>query len=153
MIRENLSQFFEQSISIHATVECVDQVITDRKLMHQWLNPVLRCDPVGEWNTEIGSQSRFIIQIPLLKPTLDSTVIERRLGLTVWEFDGFFKGRDRWECFAEDKGTRLVNRFEFQIPNPLVAFGFQTFAAPWTRKDMQAQLMRLKQVAEAQPQN
>jgi Polyketide cyclase / dehydrase and lipid transport len=153
MIRENLSQFFEQSISIQATIECVDQVITDRKLMHQWLNPVLRCNPVGEWNTEIGSQSRFIIQIPFLKPTLDSTVIERRLGLTVWEFDGFFKGRDRWECFAEAKGTRLVNRFEFQIPNPLVAFGFQTFAAPWTRKDMQAQLVRLKRVAEAQPQN
>jgi hypothetical protein len=150
MNREKLSQFFEHSISIQATVECVDRVITDRKLMHQWLNPILRCDPVGEWKTDIGSQSRFIIQIPFLKPTLASQIIERRLGLTVWEFDGFFKGRDRWECFAEAQGTRLVNRFEFQILNPLVAFGFQTFAAPWTRKDMQAQLVRLKQVAESQ---
>jgi hypothetical protein len=151
MMSENLSQFFEQSIHIQATVECVDRVITDRKLMHQWLNPALRCDPVGEWTTDIGSQSRFIIQIPFLKPTLESTVIERRLGLTVWEFNGFFTGCDRWECFAENNETRLVNRFEFQIPNPLVAFGFRTFAAPWTRKDMQAQLVRLKQVAEAQP--
>jgi Polyketide cyclase / dehydrase and lipid transport len=67
----------------------------------------------------------------------------------VWEFDGFFKGHDRWECFAESNGTRLVNRFEFQIPNPLVAFGFKTFASGLTRQDMQAQLVRLKKVAEA----
>jgi hypothetical protein len=70
------------------------------------------------------------------------------LGLVVWEFSGFFVGRDRWECFAEGQDTRLVNCFEFQIPNPLVAFGFQTFAAPWTKRDMQAQLQRLKNVAE-----
>jgi hypothetical protein len=44
----------------------------------------------------------------------------------------------------------LVNRFEFQIPNPLVAFGFNQFAANLTKADMQAQLRRLKRVAEEQ---
>jgi hypothetical protein len=143
------SQIFEQTIQINASLEAVDRTITDRQLMHQWLNPALRCDPIGEWNTAIGAKSRFILQVPLINPALESTVIERHLGLVVWEFNGFFKGRDRWECIPEKDFTCLVNRFQFQIPNPVVAFGFKTFAAQWTRKDMQAQLLRLKQVAES----
>jgi uncharacterized protein YndB with AHSA1/START domain len=145
----NPTQIFEHSIHINAPIERVDHAITDRAQMHQWLNPTLRCEPIGDWSSEMGSKSRFIIQVPFLTPTLLSTVVERRLGLVVWEFDGFFKGRDRWECFAEDDGTRLVNRFEFQIPNPLVAFGFKIFASRLTRRDMQAQLVRLRRVAEA----
>lgn len=96
----------------------------------------------------MGSQSRFIVQIPLLQPTLNSTVTERRPGLVVWSFEGFFTGRDRWECRPEGNGTRLLNRFDFKIPNAFVRFGFETFAANWTRRDMQTQLHRLKQVAE-----
>jgi hypothetical protein len=138
----------EQSIEIDAPIEVVDRTITDRALMHRWLNPVLRCEPMGEWSTELGAESRFIIQVPFLAPTLHSTVIERHLGLVVWEFTGFFVGCDRWECLPLVNGTRLVNRFQFQIPNPLIAFGFQTFAAPWTKKDMQSQLVRLKTIAE-----
>jgi Polyketide cyclase / dehydrase and lipid transport len=143
------SQIFEQAVQINASLEAVDRTITDRPLMHQWLNPALRCDPIGQWSTAVGAKSRFILQIPLIYPALESIVIERRLGLVVWEFNGFFKGNDRWECIPEQGFTRLVNRFEFQIPNPVIAFGFRTFAAQWTRKDMQAQLMRLKQVAES----
>jgi Polyketide cyclase / dehydrase and lipid transport len=145
----NPTQVFEHTIWIDAPVEQVDHVITDRDQMHQWLNPALRCEPIGEWSSEMGSKSRFIIQVPFLKPTLISTVIERRLGLVVWEFDGFFQGRDRWECFTADSGTQLVNRFEFQIANPLIAFGFRTFASRLTQQDMQAQLVRLKKVVEA----
>lgn len=143
------SQIFEQMIEIKASLEVVDCTITDRQLMHQWLNPALRCDPIGEWSTAIGAKSRFVLQVPLINPALQSTVIERHLGLVVWEFNGFFKGSDRWECIPEKDFTRLINRFEFQIPNPVIAFGFKTFAAQWTRQDMQAQLMRLKQVAES----
>ncbi len=145
-----MSQVFEQSIQINATATVVEHCITDRVLMHRWLNPVLRCEPVGEWNTEVGAKSRFVIQIPLIEPTLNSTVVERQPGLIVWGFEGFFKGRDRWECQPIDQGTRLLNRFEFEIPNPLISWGFITFAATWTKKDMQDQLYRLKQVAEAE---
>lgn len=117
--------------------------------MHRWLNPALRCEPVGgEWSTEIGRQSRFVIQVPLLQPALNSVVVEREPGLIVWQFKGFFEGRDRWECNPELDGTRLVNRFEFTIPNPLVRFGFNQFATQWTQDDMKAQLRRLKRVAE-----
>ncbi len=145
-----MSQVFEQSIQINATATVVEHCITDRVLMHRWLNPVLRCEPVGEWNTEVGAKSRFVIQIPLIQPTLNSTVVERQPGLIVWGFEGFFKGRDRWECQPIDQGTRLLNRFEFEIPNPLISWGFTTFAETWTKKDMQDQLYRLKQVAEAE---
>lgn len=143
-----MSQVFEQSIQINATATVVERCITEQALMHRWLNPVLRCEPVGTWSTDVGSKSRFVIQIPVIKPTLNSTVVERQPGLVVWEFQGFFKGRDTWECQPVDKGTRLINRFEFQIPNLLVSWGFKTFAQNWTKQDMQAQLLRLKRVAE-----
>ena len=139
---------FEQRIEIQASATIVEQCFTDLELMHRWLNPVLRCEPIAEWTTEIGSKSRFVIQIPLLKPTLRNVVIQREPGLVVWEFTGFFKGRDRWECQPIETGTLLINCFEFTIPNPLVNWGFQLLAARWTGADMQAQLRRLKQVAE-----
>lgn len=142
------SQVFEQSIKINASAAIVERCITERDLMHQWLNPVLRCEAVDTWDTSIGSRSRFIIQIPLWQPTLESVVVEREAGLVVWQFQGFFQGRDRWECQPISMGTHLLNRFEFEIPNPLIEFGFNKFAARWTKADMQAQLQRLKQVAE-----
>jgi hypothetical protein len=142
-------QIFEQSIQIRASAPTVERCFTDRALMHQWLNLALRCEPWGDvWDTEEGGKSRFVIQIPVLQPTLVSTIVERAPGLIVWEFEGFFKGRDRWECQPNAAGTRLLNRFEFTIPNPLVAFGFNTFASTWTKRDMVAQLQRLKGVAE-----
>lgn len=141
-------QVFEQSIQINVTATVVETCFTNLNLMHRWLNPALRCEPVGEWSTTLGSKSKFTLQIPLLKPTLENLVIEREPGLIVWEFQGFFHGRDRWECQPQKQGTLLVNRFEFDIPNPLIRFGFNTFAASWTQADMQAQLRRLKQVAE-----
>ncbi|MBV8884851.1 MAG: SRPBCC family protein [Chroococcidiopsidaceae cyanobacterium CP_BM_RX_35] len=142
------NQQFEQSIQINASVTVVEQCITDLALMHQWLNPALCCEPVGEWSTDVGSRSRFVIQVPFLAPTLNSVVLERRPGVIVWGFEGFFHGRDTWECQPVAEGTHLLNRFEFEIPNLLIRWGFHTFAEPWTKADMQSQLQRLKQVAE-----
>ncbi len=141
-------QVFEQSVQIDASATAIERCLTDLELMHRWLNPLLRCEPVGQWHTGIGAKSRFTIQIPWLRPTLESTVVEREPGLVVWAFEGFFRGRDRWECRPQDRGTLLVNCFEFEIPNPLVQFGFERFAADWTRQDMRSQLRRLKRVAE-----
>ena len=146
----SFSQVFEQSILIRTSATIVDRCITDNVLMHKWLNPMLRCEPVGSWDISVGSRSRFIINVPFLQPSLDSVVAEREPGLIVWEFHGFFRGRDRWECQPESEGTLLLNRFEFEIPSPLIKFGFNLFAASWTKADMEAQLRRLKRVAEEQ---
>ena len=139
---------FEQSIQIKASATVVDKCVTDLTLMQRWLNPLLKCEPLGEWQTSVGSKSKFIIQIPVVKPTLKNVVVVREPGLIVWGFDGFFKGRDRWECQPNERGTRLINRFEFNIPDRIVAWGFDRFAAKWTKEDMAAQLRRLKLVAE-----
>ena len=144
----SLRQSFEQSIEIKASSVVVERCFTDLELMHRWLNPILSCEPIGKWSTQIGSLSRFAIDTPVWKPTLRSVVIEREPGLIVWQFEGFFQGRDRWECQPTDNGTYLLNRFEFEIPNPVVSWGFNVFAAKWTKQDMQAQLRRLKRVAE-----
>ncbi len=159
-----MSNVYEQSIFIQANATTVERCFIEQQLMHQWLNPALVCEPVGDWTTTLGSEFDFKLKIPLLSPALHSTVIEREPGLIVWGFDGFFRGRDRWECQPEApekapgkagrkagekaSGTTLLNRFEFTIPNPLVSFGFNQFAASWTKKDMESQLQRLKQVAE-----
>ncbi|MGB3534304.1 MAG: SRPBCC family protein [Microcoleaceae cyanobacterium] len=141
-------QVFKQSIQIKASSTRVERCLTEQELMHRWLNPALRCDPIGQWNSSLGGKFRFVIQIPLWQPTLKATVIEREPGLIVWGFNGFFKGRDRWECQPNELGTKLLNCFEFEIPNPVIAFGFNQFAATWTKADMEAQLRRLKQVAQ-----
>ncbi len=141
-------RIYEQGIVINAKSTEVERCIIDLSLMHRWLNPALRCEPVGEWKTSVGGKSRFIIQVPFLQPTLTSTVVERDTGLIVWAFEGFFRGQDRWECQPIAAGTYLLNRFEFEIKNPIIQTGFNFFAAHWTQRDMQAQLKRLKQVAE-----
>ncbi|MEL6814483.1 MAG: SRPBCC family protein [Cyanobacteria bacterium J06598_3] len=143
-----MTNIYEQSIFITANATTVERCFTEQMLMHQWLNPALVCEPVGDWRTTPGSEFDFRMKIPLLAPTLHSTVIKRAPGLVIWEFDGFFIGQDRWECQPEETGTTLLNKFEFTIPNPLVSFGFNQFAAGLTKKDMEAQLQRLKQVAE-----
>ncbi|AMA07995.1 MULTISPECIES: SRPBCC family protein [unclassified Picosynechococcus] len=143
-------EIFEQSIQVRASATCVEQCFTDLETMHRWLNPLLRCEPLGDrWSTALESQSRFWLKIPLVNLVLNNRVVEREPGLIVWQFTGFFRGRDRWECIPNATGTQLVNRFQFEIPNPLVRWGFKTFAARWTKKDMQAQLRRIKAIAEA----
>ncbi|MGB3789022.1 MAG: SRPBCC family protein [Phormidesmis sp.] len=139
---------YEQSVFICVNSTTVERCFTEQRLMHQWLNPSLVCEPIGDWRMSVGSEFDFRLKIPVLSPSLRSTVIERRPGLVVWGFKGFFEGCDRWECQPESNGTTLLNRFEFTIPNPLISFGFNRFAAGWTKKDMEAQLQRLKQVAE-----
>jgi Polyketide cyclase / dehydrase and lipid transport len=141
-------QKFEHSILIDCPPAIVERTLTELKLMHQWLNPVLICEPVGEWSTSVGSQSRFRIQVPIVSLSLNNEVIDRGPGLIVWKFDGFFRGTDRWECHPVEQGTQLINRFSFEIPNPLIRLGFALFAARWTARDMQTQLQRLKTVAE-----
>jgi hypothetical protein len=141
-------QVFEQTIAIKASSTVVESCLSNLELMHRWLNPALRCEPIGKWSTELNSLSRFILKIPLWQPSLRSVVVEREPGLIVWQFEGFFQGRDRWECQPSSNGTLLLNRFEFNIPNPIINWGFHTFAINWTKRDMQAQLRRLKKVAE-----
>jgi hypothetical protein len=140
----------ENQIEIQTISTNVERCLTELELLHRWLNPMLRCQGEdGQWSTALGATGYFTMQIPVLLPTLQSTVIAREPGLIVWGFDGFFRGRDRWECEPIATGTRLTNRFEFEIPNPIVQFGFDRFAASWTEADMQAQLRRFKQVAES----
>jgi hypothetical protein len=139
---------FEQSIWIKAATDVVDRCITEQPLMAQWLNPFLSCESIGPWSVGVGSRFRFRLNVPMLRPALDCVVKERGPGLVEWEFSGFFAGTDRWECFAREDGTLLVNRFCFEIPNALVQIGFNLFAASLTRQDMMAQLQRLKTVAE-----
>ncbi len=149
---QTFTQTFTQSIDIAATPEQVERTFTELDLMQRWLNPMLACTPVGQWSTDVGSRSRFVVKVPIVSLVLENRVIDRAPGRVVWEFEGFFRGIDRWECHKIDIGintqTRLTNSFSFDIPNPLIRFGFNTFAKRLTARDMTDQLQRLKTVAE-----
>ncbi len=140
---------FENAIEIQASATTVERCITDRHLMAEWLNPMLICESVGGlWSTDLGAQSQFVINLPLFKPKLQNQVIDRAPGLVVWSFQGFFVGTDRWDCEPIAAGTRLLNQFSFEIPNPFIRFGFDRFAQELTQADMSAQLKRIKVLAE-----
>ncbi len=141
---------FEQKILIAAPLPSVDRCLTEPDLMRRWLNPLLRCEPVGPWSCEVGGQFRFSLNLPPY-PSLACRVTARRPGLIEWTFSGFFDGTDRWECSSCRGGTELANRFCFEVPNPLVRFGFTVFASRATEADMRSQLTRLKVVAESLP--
>lgn len=167
---------YTQTIEIAASLAQVDRCLTDPTLMHRWLNPLLRCEAVGSWSDQVGSQFRFLIGIPLWQPVLTCEIssrgIETEQRWIEWSFAGFFVGSDRWQMqsmtsiatsIAKDERakdsssppeitkqiTKLINSFDFEIPNPLVSWGFNVMAAGLTQSDMQAQLQRLQQVAEA----
>lgn len=139
---------FQQSIEIKASPQQVDHCLVDPELMHQWLNPLLRCEAVGSWSVTVGHDFRFILQVPLLSPTLTCRVIDRGSYWVEWQFTGFFTGSDRWECVPTESGTLLNNRFQFDIPNPWVAWGFHQTAEGWTKRDMYQQLERIKKLVE-----
>jgi hypothetical protein len=141
-------EIFEQQIRIAASLGAAERCLSEPGLMRRWLNPLLECRSVGEWSTAVGSRFRFYLRLPPVHPHLECEVVERALGLVQWQFTGFFEGTDRWEVTGSDGDLLLVNRFCFDIPNPLVRFGFAIFAQALTRADMQAQLHRLKAVAE-----
>ena len=46
---------YEQSVAIATNSTTVERCFTERQLMHQWLNPALVCEPVGDWRTTVGS--------------------------------------------------------------------------------------------------
>lgn len=140
---------FQQAIAIQASCAAVEACFQDLNLMHRWLNPLLRCRPIGEWSLDRGSRNQFQIQIPLLSPCLDCVVCDRDEGLIVWQFEGFFQGTDTWRWWREADHTQLDNCFRFQIAKPWVAWGFDRVASGMTQRDMRAQLQRLKAIAEA----
>ena len=61
----------------------------------------------------------------------------------------FFTEHDHWEHQTIINGTLLLNRFEFQIPNPLICWGFNIFVRGLIQTDIQAQLQRIKIIDEA----
>ncbi len=156
---------YTQSVVIEADLAQVDRCLTDPELMHRWLNPLLRCEAIGSWSDQVGGRFRFTVGIPLWQPTLECVIrsrgIEPDSRWIEWGFEGFFVGSDLWRMVTINPQdypsddlenlncpVELLNTFQFGIPNPVVNWGFQMAAAGLTQRDMQAQLQRIKQVAE-----
>ncbi len=143
----------ENEIRVAAPPLTAETYLLDPEKLHRWINPLFRFEPVGESGTTAGSRFRFVLQIPPIHPALEYEIAEHSFDPTpdaptvctvVYRFTGFMEGRDTWTFTAEGDGTRVWNRFEYDVPNPLVRLGWQILAEPFTVRDMREQMERLR---------
>jgi hypothetical protein len=139
---------WERSIQINASALIVDRCLTELDLIQRWRNSLVLTLPIGDWSVAEGSRSRLFLQFSLLPITLRNVVVRREPGLIVWKFTGWLQGYDRWECQPTDRGTRLVNCWEGQMGNRWLDWWWKYFGERAWADDREAQLMRIKYVAE-----
>jgi hypothetical protein len=138
----------EKSIEIKASATVVDRCLTDLALMQRWRNGLVTCTARGEWSTSLGSRSRLRLENSFWPLALGQIVVQREPGAIVWEFSGWLRGSDGWECQPSASGTKLVHRWEWRAANGWIAWWWRSFGARAIEEDIEAQLMRIKYVAE-----
>jgi hypothetical protein len=139
---------WEKSIQIKASATVVDRCLTELALIQRWRSGLVTCAARGEWSTSLGSPSRLRLENSLWPLTLGQIVVQREPGLIVWEFSGGLRGTDGWECQPATNGTRLVNCWEWRAANGWINWWWRSFGAQAIADDIDAQLMRIKYVAE-----
>jgi Polyketide cyclase / dehydrase and lipid transport len=138
----------KKSIQINASATVVDRCLTELLLLRRWRNGLVTCEPLGAWSPEVGSRSHLRLENSLWPLSLRNIVVRREPGLIVWEFRGWLRGLDRWECQPWAGGTRLLNCWEWQATNGWIDWWWKSFGAKSIEEDIDAQLMRIKYVAE-----
>jgi Polyketide cyclase / dehydrase and lipid transport len=139
---------WENAIQINASATLVERCLTELALIQRWRNGLVIMMPIDDWSTVEGSRSRLLLQSSLLPVTLRNRVVHREPGLIVWEFTGWLRGKDCWECLPTDQGTKLVNRWGWQVNNPWLNWWWRYVGSRALKDDIEAQLMRIKYVAE-----
>jgi hypothetical protein len=138
----------EKSIQINASATIVDHCLTELPLMQRWRNGLVTCEPVGEWSTNVGSRSFLRLDNSFWPLSLRNIVVLREPGLVAWEFRGWLRGLDRWECQPSAGGTCLLNSWKWQATNGWIDWWWKSFGAQAIEEDIESQLMRIKYVAE-----
>jgi Polyketide cyclase / dehydrase and lipid transport len=138
----------QKSIYIKASATVVDRCLTELELIHRWRNGLVTCEALGEWLLSPGSRSRLRLENSLWPIVLRNNLVRREPGLVRWEFQGLLRGFDQWECQPAAAGTQLVNRWQWQAANGWLDWWWRNFGARAIEDDIEAQLMRIKYVAE-----
>lgn len=143
----------EEFVVVTAPMDRVERVMTDEALMQRWMSPAVQFTPLDGWQFERGA--RWRLRLTGVGPLLEAgyVVIERRPGLILWAFDGFWEGFDAWQWLPwqeRSDQTLIHNRVEYRLRTPGLDLIWPLTVAPLMKLDAQAQMVRLRQVCEQQ---
>ncbi len=142
----------EEFVVVNAAMDRVETVMTDETLMKRWMSPAVQFTPLDGWNFATGA--RWRLRLTGVGPLLEAgyLVVERRPGLILWAFDGFWEGFDAWQWLqwqGNPDQTLIHNRIEYHLRVPGLDLIWPLTIAPLMKLDAQAQMVRLRQVCEA----
>lgn len=127
----------------------VGQVMTDQALMERWMSPAVVFAPLDGWRFDRGA--RWRLRLPGAGGIIeaDYIVFDRREGLILWAFDGFWEGFDAWHWRPHGDGETLIqNRIEYRLKSPGLALIWPATVGPLMGWDADMQMRRLKHVCE-----
>ncbi len=151
-MRSPFPHLLEEFVVVNAAMDRVETVMTDETLMKRWMSPAVQFIPLDGWNFATGA--RWRLQLTGVGTLLEAgyLVVERRPGLILWAFDGFWEGFDAWQWLpwqGNPDQTLIHNRIEYRLRVPGLDLIWPLTIAPLMKLDAQAQMVRLRQVCEA----
>jgi len=141
----------EEFIVVNAPMAQVERVMTEQSLMQRWMSLAVRFEPLDGWRFDVGAPWR--LQLTGLGPLLEAgyVVADRRPGLVLWAFDGFWEGFDAWQWLpwqGRSDQTLIHNRIEYRLKVPGLDLIWPLTIAPLMKFDAGVQMKRLQQVCE-----
>jgi hypothetical protein len=146
------SHLLEEFVVVSAPMERVEAVMTERALMRRWMSSAVQFTPLEAWSFAQGA--RWHLTLTGLGRLLEAhyVVHERRPGLILWAFDGFWDGFDAWHWQPVGQGQTLIqNRVEYTLRLPILDVVWPATVGPLMGWDAKIQMQRLKQVCEEAP--
>lgn len=146
------THLLEEFVVVAAPMERVETVMTAQGHMRRWMSGAVQFTPLDGWRFDAGA--RWKLTLSGLGRLLEAYYIvhERRPGLVLWAFDGFWEGFDAWHWLPADQGRTLIqNRVEYALRLPALDLVWPATVGPLMGWDARAQMQRLKQVCEETP--
>ncbi|MFV9503186.1 MAG: SRPBCC family protein [Oscillochloridaceae bacterium umkhey_bin13] len=146
---EPTSHLLEEFVLVKAPMERVEAVMTERDLMRRWMSGAVQFEPLDGWRFDQGAPWR--LTLTGLGRILEATYLvqERRPGLVLWAFDGFWEGFDAWHWLPQLDGRTLIqNRVEYRLRLPALDLFWPATVGPLMGWDAKVQMQRLRQVCE-----
>lgn len=139
----------EEFIIVSADMARTEAVMSERSLMERWMSGAVRFEPVDGWRFDQGA--RWKLTLTGLGRLLEARYVvhERRPGLILWSFEGFWSGFDAWHWLPQGPGQTLIqNRIEYSLRLPALDLIWPATVGPLMGWDARAQMQRLKHVCE-----
>lgn len=142
----------EEFVVVHAPMEVVESVMTDRELMLRWMSPTVRFEPLDGWRFDTGAPWRLTLTGLGNLLVADYVVHERQPGLVLWAYTGFWQGFDAWHWMPapeDPQQTIIQNRLEYELRVPGLNLIWPVTVGPLMGWDARVQMKRLREVCES----